>query len=210
VTDILAVFARADSWVRKTADFSNAKFSIQYHIHPISKSEDITVKSTALATSPAISTLIQDDPFLARMDELQQSIARRAFELFQSSGFTNGHDLEDWLKAESELLQPVPLEVSETDNEVTVRAAVPGFTEKELQVKVDAHRVCIAGKREESSEQKKGKNTYAERRSHEICREVDLPAEINPDEAKAELRDGVLEIRLAKRAPGKTTLSKAA
>jgi HSP20 family protein len=162
------------------------------------------VKSTALATYPAISTLIQNDPFLARMEELQQSIAHRAFELFQTSGFTNGHDLADWLKAESELLQPVPIEISETENEVTVRAKVPGFTEKELHVKVDTHRLCIAGKREESSETKKGKTIHAERRSKEICREFALPAEINPDKAKAELKDGELTISLAKRTPGKT------
>ena len=159
------------------------------------------MKSTALTTSPAISTLIKDDPLLARMEELQQSIARRAFELFQLRGFTHGHHREDWLKAESELLQPVPLEVIEKDDQVTVRAEVPGFTEKDLQVKVDARRVCIAGKREESSEKRQGKTVSAQRISSEICRECDLPAEIDPDKVRAELRDGVLEISLAKRAP---------
>ncbi len=161
------------------------------------------MKSTAITPSPVISTLIKDDPFLARMAELQQSIARRAFDLFTWSGFTEGHDLDDWLKAESELLQPVPLEVTETDDEVMVRAEVPGFTEKDMQVKVDAHRVFITGKREESSEKKKGKTIYAERQSNEICREFDLPAEIDPEKVTAELKDGVLEISLVKRAPSK-------
>lgn len=161
------------------------------------------MKSTALIPSPLISTLIKDDPFLAHMAELQESIARRAFDLFTWSGFTEGHDLDDWLKAESELLQPVPLAVTETDDEVTIRAEVPGFTEKDVQVKVDAHRVFIAGKREESAEKKKGKTIYAERRSNEICREFDLPTEIDPEKVTAELKDGVLEISLAKRTPSK-------
>jgi HSP20 family protein len=154
------------------------------------------VKSTALTLSPAISALTKDDPLLAHVAELQQSISCRAFELFKLSGFTGGHDLEDWLKAESEMLQPVPLEV-------TVRAEVPGFTEKDVQVKVDAHRVFISGKREESSEKKKGKAIYAEHRSNEICREFDLPAEIDPEKVTAELKDGVLEVSLAKRIPSK-------
>jgi HSP20 family protein len=162
------------------------------------------MKTTALANSPAISTLIKDDPFLKHMADLQQSIERRAFDFFKMSGFTNGHDLEDWLKAESEVLQPVPLEVTETDDEITVRAEVPGFTEKDVQVKVDSHRIYITGKREESSEKKKGKAVYGERRSNEICREFYLPVEIDPDRVKAELNDGVLEIGLAKRTPSKT------
>ena len=161
------------------------------------------MKTTALTTSPAISTLIKDDPIMKHMADLQQSIAHRAFELFKLSGFTDGHDLEDWLKAESELLQQVPLEVTETEDEITVRAEVPGFTEKDVQVKVDAHRVLITGKREESSEKRRGKTIYAERRSNEICREFDLPSEIDPDTVKAELKDGVLEISLAKCAPSK-------
>lgn len=33
--------------------------------------------------------------------DIQNRIARRAFELFASSGFTDGHDLEDWFLAES-------------------------------------------------------------------------------------------------------------
>jgi HSP20 family protein len=162
-----------------------------------------TVRSTALTTYPSISILVKDDPLLARMEELRQSIARRAFELFESSGFTHGHHAEDWLKAESELLQPVPIEVTETDHEVIVRAQVPGFTEKHLQVKVDARRVFLSGRREESTETKKGKSGYVERRSNEICREFDLPAEIDPSKARAELKDGVLEISLAKRAASK-------
>lgn len=162
------------------------------------------MKSTALTLSPAISTLTNDDPLLAHIAELQQSISRRAFELFKSSGFTGGHDIEDWLKAESDLLQPVPLEVTETDDEVTVRAEGPGFTEKDVQVKVDAHRVFISGKREESSEEKKGKTIYTEHRANEICREFDLSAEIDPEKVTAELKDGVLEIHLAKRVPSKT------
>jgi hypothetical protein len=35
--------------------------------------------------------------------KLEQQIRRRAFELYESRGQDNGHDLEDWLQAEIEI-----------------------------------------------------------------------------------------------------------
>ena len=35
-----------------------------------------------------------------------EAIARRAYELYEQRGRTDGSDLEDWLRAEAELLRP--------------------------------------------------------------------------------------------------------
>ncbi len=37
--------------------------------------------------------------------ELQQQIRRRAYELYEQRGRQDGHDLDDWLQAESEVTQ---------------------------------------------------------------------------------------------------------
>ncbi len=153
---------------------------------------------TVLAKVPAISHLVEGDPFVARMQELHESIARRAYEIFKESGFSFGHDLEDWQRAESELLLPVPMKLTETDDAISVRAEVPGLTEKDIELKVDPHRVFITGKQEKSSESKKEKTVHSERSSKELFREYRLPAEIDPEKVTAELKDGVLEIRLPK------------
>ncbi len=164
------------------------------------------MKPAALATRPAISTLIEGDPFVARMQELHESIARRAYEIFKESGFSFGHDLEDWQRAESELLLQVPLKLTETDDAISVRAEMPGFTEKDIEVKVDTHRVFITGKQEKSSESKEDKTIRSERSSKEVFREYRLPAEIDPEKVTAELKDGVLEIRLPKCVTSKTVM----
>lgn len=39
-----------------------------------------------------------------RSEDLQEQVRRRAYELYELRGRENGHDLEDWLQAESELL----------------------------------------------------------------------------------------------------------
>ena len=36
--------------------------------------------------------------------ELQEQIRRRAYDIYEQRGREDGHDLEDWLQAESELL----------------------------------------------------------------------------------------------------------
>ena len=36
-------------------------------------------------------------------EEVHKRIAQRAFELYESRGRENGHDIEDWLRAEAEL-----------------------------------------------------------------------------------------------------------
>lgn len=35
--------------------------------------------------------------------ELEEQIRRRAYELYEGRGRTDGHDMDDWLRAESEI-----------------------------------------------------------------------------------------------------------
>jgi len=156
--------------------------------------------ATELTIAPKV---LPESMFLRKMDEIENRIARRAYELFASSGFTDGHDLEDWLLAESELFGRTPVEVTETEKEVTVKAGLPGFTEKDIEIRVEPRRLFISGKREEKSEdKKKGQTVYSER-SNEVFRTVDLPADVDPDKVKTILSHGELEITLPKKEIGK-------
>jgi HSP20 family protein len=135
-----------------------------------------------------------------RIQELSNSIARRAFEIFEDRGSALGRDLEDWLRAESELLHPVHLDIAESDDAITVRAEVPGFSANELDVGVEGRRLTICGKRETSEQRKSKKTIYAECCSNQICRAVDLPAEVDTSKVTATLKDGVLELVMPKAA----------
>ena len=75
-------------------------------------------------------------------------IARRAFEIFESRGRAHGNDREDWFLAESELLTPVKVHLSESGEQLTARAEVPGFNSQEIKVSVEPHRLSISGKAE--------------------------------------------------------------
>jgi hypothetical protein len=44
-------------------------------------------------------------PPLQSPDELQEQVSRRAYELYEARGREDGHDLDDWLRAESDVAQ---------------------------------------------------------------------------------------------------------
>lgn len=140
-------------------------------------------------------------------DQIQdtfKALSRRAYEIFESNGRAFGRDLENWFQAESELLHPVHMSVEEFDDSFAVKAEVPGFSEKELEINLEPRRLTITGKREAKKEEKKGKTVCAERCSDEILRVINLPAEIEMDKANATLKNGVLEFTLPKIAKAHT------
>ena len=134
---------------------------------------------------------------LEQFDKIYNSVARRAFELFDSNGRWSGHELDDWLHAEAELLHPVHLEMTESDSDLTVLAEVPGFNAKDLEIKVEPMRLSIAGRREINQE-KRGKKIYTESCADQILRVIDLPAEVDTTWVSANLKDGILRIDLPK------------
>lgn len=146
------------------------------------------------------------------MSEWTNRIARRAYQLFQMRGFTDGHDLDDWFAAEHEFLKPVALEVRDTIDELLVRAEVPGFEARDLVIEVEGNNLVIRGKDETTQEGKKaeGKAIYNERTAEEIYRAVALPVAVFVEAAKAELKNGVLEVKLPKAAKPKTIAVSAA
>jgi len=157
-------------------------------------------------------TLNPGDAFFELSQEFTDLISRRAYELYLLRGCADGHDREDWLQAASEILLNVPVDVLETENGLRIRADVPGFSEKELEVRVTPRSLCITGMREDESEQNDEKAVYAERRSNQIFRALDLPCEIDADRVDATVNNGILEIKLLKVGLGKKVpvLAKAA
>jgi HSP20 family protein len=156
-----------------------------------------------LVSAKEILNISAGDPFFDLAQEINNLIARRAYELYQYRGFAHGHDGEDWLHAVSEILLNVPADITETETQLTIRADVPGFSEKDLEVRVAPRSVCITGKRQEVSEQAEEHSIYSERRSNRIFRVLNLPSEVDPDNVDATVSDGILEVKLLKVGLGK-------
>lgn len=98
---------------------------------------------------------------------------------------------------QAELRMP-SLDVIDRDNEILVRAEVPGIEKKDLDISLTDNLLTIKG--QSSSEKKEEKGDY---HRHEISRSsfsrsVTLPGAVDASKASSTLKDGVLELTLPK------------
>lgn len=153
----------------------------------------------APAASPTVITMPEpDSTFDQTLTELYNTISTRAYELFAQRGYTHGQHFDDWLRAESEILQPVPVEIADNGDTLIVQAEVPGFTPKDLEVKVEPSRLLIRGETEKNKQRSTGKTIYSETQKNQLFRMLNLPTRVNPDGVTASVQNGVLHITLPK------------
>ncbi len=89
-------------------------------------------------------------------------------------------------------------EVKETKDQYLFRADVPGVKDSDLEVSITGDRLLISGKRE-AEVSDKGDTWYTYERSYgSFSRSFTLPTGVDVDHAKAELKDGVLNLALPK------------
>ncbi len=92
-----------------------------------------------------------------------------------------------------------PVDIYETENEVVIKAEVPGVAQKDIEIKVEDDTLVIKG--EKKFERDMEKETYhrAERVYGKFQRSFILPKSIEKDKIKATLKQGVLTIVLPKK-----------
>jgi HSP20 family protein len=88
------------------------------------------------------------------------------------------------------------LEVFERGNELVVRGDFPGMRKDEVTVEVMENALVFKGERKRETEEKKEGFYRSERTYGSFYRTVPLPEGAKADQAKATLRDGVLEVTM--------------
>jgi HSP20 family protein len=114
-----------------------------------------------------------------------EALDRRMQRLFDQAGMT------------TTLLLPAA-DVYETESEYVVELEVPGFEEKELDLEVTDHTVCVTGERAEEKEAQQKTYRLHERLERRFERRFALPPEADPDGVRADFKKGVLEIHAPK------------
>lgn len=108
---------------------------------------------------------------------------------------------EDWLRdafrEEPGVLEP-PVEVAESDGDVTVKMLVPGVEKDQLQITIDEDVLTVRGEVRKEHEEKKKNYFRQEIRYGAFQRAVRLPAEVETAKATADLKNGTLKISLPK------------
>ena len=97
----------------------------------------------------------------------------------------------------------IKVDVKEDDRSYTVRADIPGVKKEDIQVDVEGNMVSLRAEAKQEKEEKKGEKViYSERSYGMVSRSFSLPAEVDSKGAKAEYKDGVLNLTLPKKGNG--------
>ena len=99
-------------------------------------------------------------------------------------------DIVDWDDTE--------IDMYEEDDKVVVKLKAPGFNEKNVDITVEDNSLTITGTAEEEKEDKNKKYYRKEITHRSFTRTVSLPTKVVADQAKAEFKNGILEIELPK------------
>jgi HSP20 family protein len=90
-------------------------------------------------------------------------------------------------------------EVKETKDAFIFKADLPGVEEKDLEITLTGDRITVSGKRESEKREESDRYYAYERSFGSFSRAFTLPEGVDADNVDAELKNGVLTLRLAKR-----------
>jgi HSP20 family protein len=90
------------------------------------------------------------------------------------------------------------VDVWETEKEVVYAFDVPGIPEDKISIEFEDNALTVSGERERTQEISDERFYRFERRFGSFSRTIGLPQNVNEDQIKADYKDGVLEVHVAK------------
>ena len=128
--------------------------------------------------------LVRWEP-LRELAALQDDMSR-----FIGSAFREGNGQQRaWVPA---------VDVWETDKEVMYAFDLPGIPEDKISIEFEDNALTVTGERERTKEISDERFYRFERRFGSFSRTIGLPQNVSEDQIKADYKDGVLEVHVAK------------
>jgi HSP20 family protein len=90
------------------------------------------------------------------------------------------------------------IDMYQTENEVVVKASIPGIKSDEVQINITGEVLTIKGDMKQEEERKERAWHIREQRSGSFERSVPLPTAVKTDQAEAVFENGILTITLPK------------
>lgn len=130
------------------------------------------------------------------LDELERTFYEwgpsRLFDRSMRRGWPLGRALEPFR------VRMPAVDVIDREDEVLVRAEVPGVAQDDLEVTVTENSVTISGHSKKEEEEQEDSFYRRETSYGKFSRTVGLPADVDADKGKAKFKDGLLEVTLPK------------
>jgi HSP20 family protein len=90
------------------------------------------------------------------------------------------------------------LDLSETKNDLVVKAEIPGIDPKDIDISLSNDILTIKGEKKQEREEKEENNHFIERSYGAFSRSIRLPREVQSDKIDASYKNGVLKVTLPK------------
>jgi HSP20 family protein len=90
------------------------------------------------------------------------------------------------------------IDMYQTDDEVVVKAAIPGFQADEVQINVTGDVLTLRGEMKHEEEKKDKAWHIREQRWSSFERSITLPTDVKAEKASADFENGVLTVTLPK------------
>lgn len=134
--------------------------------------------------------IVRFDPF-RELDRIQSEMNR----LFE--GVNTGPERGTGLVQNGRLWSP-SVDVAETENEIVLRAELPGMKQQDIDIELTGDTLTIRGERKLENEERKENFVRVERSYGRFQRSFTVGVPIKADSVSATYRDGILEVHLPK------------
>jgi HSP20 family protein len=131
-----------------------------------------------------VATLVRWEP-IRELATLQTEMSRLMNGLFEG----NGRTTQSWVPA---------VDVWETDTDLVYAFDLPGVSEEQISIELQDDTLTVTAERDRTEQRAEDGFVRYERRFGTFSRALSVPNGVTEDSIKADYRDGVLEIRVAK------------
>lgn len=140
-------------------------------------------------------------PVFRELADRLEAVRKRAFDRFAMRGGEPGHELEDWVTAEREILGWPVAELKERNGSYEIDVTLPGFSPRDIDVTATPKELIVHAVSTSDRSGDDSRVLWSEFGQHEVYRRIEFPTAINADRISANLDHGVLHLKAPKSAP---------
>jgi len=96
-----------------------------------------------------------------------------------------------------------PVDIYEDEHNIALKLEVPGIDEKDIDVRIEGNTLTVHGERKIEKDEKEENFRRVERQYGSFTRSFTLPSSVDSGQVSANYDNGVLKIKLAKKAEAK-------
>lgn len=153
-------------------------------------------KSESTNKLPAEATT--SNPF-REMEKRLLQMEKRLSDIFPESWLQPSKwELPEWTGLGSIELTTPKLDIIDRDDDILVRADIPGVKKENLEISLTDNTITLKGSTSEEKKEEKGDYFRSETMKGSFSRTMSLPSEVDGTKATSSFKDGVLEVVVPK------------